>query len=1007
MAVTSLWRFSSYLGTAADYVTNEEKTLVTVAEKMEEGGDWTVKLKAEAILGAAADYMSREAATLYKTETGTLRLVTGVNCSADKDRAVSQMMKTKKRFSKLGGVTAYHGYQSFAPGEGPPELIHQIGVETAQRLWGDRYEVLVATHVDKENHLHNHFVLNTVSFVDGKKYRRTKWDYQRMRDVSDQLCREYGFSVIENPKDSKRKNLTWQPTPGKKNRASIVRPDVDDAIAHSNSIQDFFKEMQAKGYRLKIGQDISVWTQGFGRYFRLANNFGDRYTQLGIEEQIVARRDRERREAAAVRPQKGETWEERSTAAADDGAQAVAVREQQTEKTVLQFQIPDAVKKNLELKKKSFLAGGDSRRYSPEPDFNKRDMDSDGNNSAEEWAEPDNDKMSPFYGEKRTWWTDEYKSARSFLYGGKDIPPDFDQALSMMRSEAKSGNGFAMYDLGRMYLLGLGCDKDEERAQKWFGRAYRAFIQEEAAVKKKSYLRYRIGKLRSFGYGVEQDYSEAARWYQKAVDEENPFAAYSLGSLYRRGQGVERDNARAFSLYTVAAQDEQRSNAYAAYELGRMCRDGVGTAPDQAASDNWYRRAYQGFLDMENIMADDKLYYRLGRMNLNGVGTSVDIPKAKQYFEKAAEFHNTDALYGLGRLYLNRDFPDYDPEKAVDYLTDAARSGHDFAQYTLGRLFLQGNETAKNVEYGLQWLEESAGHGNSYAEYLLGKTLLVGKDVVRDVHRAADLLYRSADQGNRYAQYTLGKALLDGRLLPRDIPEGIRLITEAADAEFPSAQYLLGKLLYQGKVIPRDLDRAADYLERAAAGDSLYGGRTAAQRMTVGGYQALYARFVYRLGGYTGQRSKEAYWYVPPSIRAEMLKLTQYSEEGKLLCRCKINTLAELCRYRDGLQKEVQELTVQQTQLRNGLRRKGQSTQTQRLIRKQMAAVNSRLFQMRRDIRLCDSIEQRSGSMAVQLKAAERELVQERRRRGIQPTPAGVKQPPAANSNKNFEEVSL
>lgn len=85
---------------------------------------------------------------------------------------------------------AYHGYQSFAPGEATPELAHEIGVKLATRLWGDRYQVIVATHLDKENHLHNHFVVNTVSFVDGIKYHRTK------RIIT--ICRPFPMSFAGN-----------------------------------------------------------------------------------------------------------------------------------------------------------------------------------------------------------------------------------------------------------------------------------------------------------------------------------------------------------------------------------------------------------------------------------------------------------------------------------------------------------------------------------------------------------------------------------------------------------------------------------------------------------------------------------------------------------------------------------------------------------------------------------------------------------------------------------------
>ena len=110
-----------------------------------------------------------------------------------------------------------------------------------------------------------------------------------------------------------------------------------------------------------------------------------------------------------------------------------------------------------------------------------------------------------------------------------------------MQTEAKKGNGFAMHDLAKMYLSGLGCEKDEGTAQAWFRKAYYAFTAKEASEKKKGYFQYRIGKLYSFGYGVEQDYSQAAKWYEKARwREDNPFAAYSLGSLTAEGKAWNR-----------------------------------------------------------------------------------------------------------------------------------------------------------------------------------------------------------------------------------------------------------------------------------------------------------------------------------------------------------------------------------------------------------------------------------------------------------------------------------
>lgn len=258
--------------------------------------------------------------------------------------------------------------------------------------------------------------------------------------------------------------------------------------------------------------------------------------------------------------------------------------------------------------------------------------------------------------DSRDWWSDEYKLARTFRYGTKEEKPDFQKAMTLLLQEAKWGNGYACYDVGYMHLLGLGCEENEEEAQKWFREALASFREAEQTAKKKGYLWYRIGKCHAYGYGTEQNYEESTRWFQQAEKEENPFAAFALGGQYLRGQGVEQSDAEAYSLYHMAATHEKQPNAYAQYQLGKMCRDGIGTEVNMEESRLWFARAYAGFLAIEATMADDKLYYRLGSMNMTGTGTEVDLEQARYYFEKAAELGNADALYGLGKLYLKPEF---------------------------------------------------------------------------------------------------------------------------------------------------------------------------------------------------------------------------------------------------------------------------------------------------------------------------------------------------------------
>lgn len=429
---------------------------------------------------------------------------------------------------------------------------------------------------------------------------------------------------------------------------------------------------------------------------------------------------------------------------------------------------------------------------------------------------PDAEPVQPDNSDSRKWWSKEYKQARRALYGTKEKPPDLERAYILMLREAETGDGFAMHDMGKILLQGMGRDKDEGAAQEWFRKAYAAFQTAERTADKKDYLQYRIGKLFSFGHGVEQDYAQAAAWYRKAVAERNPYAAYSLGGLYQRGQGVEQDDKRAFDLFRLAAEHERKPNAYAMYELGRMYKQGIGTEPDKGLSEKWYAAAYRGFVEMEKTMNDDKLQYRLGQMTMNGVGTEKDLPAAFLYFQKSAALGNSDAEYGLGRLYLDEGFEQHDVQKAVEHLAKAAEAGHDTAQYTLGKLYLEGKAVEKDVPRAIAYLEQAVKEENQFAQYLLGKTLLKGEDAKADPIRGEQLLAASAAQGNLYAAYILGKAYLDGTKLVQNIPRSLELLGFAAGQNLSAAQYTLGKLYAEGTVVPKNILAALDLLTKAS-----------------------------------------------------------------------------------------------------------------------------------------------------------------------------------------------
>jgi hypothetical protein len=272
MATTAIWDVTDRLDRVIDYTTNPDKTKNLDFNSSDFRG-----------LQEVLKYAVQDA----KTEKQFY--VTGINCYPE--TACKQMSKTKLQFQKTDGILAFHGYQSFAPGEATPETAHAIGVKMAQELWGNRFEVVVSTHLDK-NHLHNHFVLNSVSFKDGKRYYDNKTTYSLMRQTSDRLCREYSLSVIENPQRGKSKHYAeWKAEQeSKPTWRGLIREDVDKAIDESMTFTQFIANLRKQGYEVKTGvKYMAVRPKEKERFVRL-KTLGDDYTEETIKERILKNR---------------------------------------------------------------------------------------------------------------------------------------------------------------------------------------------------------------------------------------------------------------------------------------------------------------------------------------------------------------------------------------------------------------------------------------------------------------------------------------------------------------------------------------------------------------------------------------------------------------------------------------------------------------------------------------------------------------------------------------------
>ena len=260
MAYTKILVIHDRLDKSVNYAQNKEKTS----------------------LEAALDY------ALNRAKTEQTCYETAVNC--DQATVYADMMATKRRWAKTGRKRkGYHIIQSFVPGEVTPKQAHAVGVEFAQRLLGDRYEVIVTTHLDKA-HLHNHIILNSVSFVDGAMYRDTMKDYyQGIRGTSDTICREHGLSVIEPDPDNPEKGRSRPEWEGKTAVRDTVRQDVDTALNRAYTFQSFLQELKRMGYQISNGnrKHTAIRPPGGKGNIRL-DSLGDGYTEADIKAKLEA-----------------------------------------------------------------------------------------------------------------------------------------------------------------------------------------------------------------------------------------------------------------------------------------------------------------------------------------------------------------------------------------------------------------------------------------------------------------------------------------------------------------------------------------------------------------------------------------------------------------------------------------------------------------------------------------------------------------------------------------------
>lgn len=271
MAVTKIKRIRGNPGDPLSYIGNPEKT--------------RNRGFSEADRQALADIIA------YATDekkTEKQYFTTGINC--DVENAREQFNITKQSFNKTGGIVCGHCMQSFDGYEVTPEEAHEIGVQMARELWGDRFQIVVATHLNTNN-VHNHIVFNSVSFMDGKRFHFCTEETMRIRAVSDRICRERNLSVIEHPEGKRVPySLYKMEKAGMPTRYNVARQALDEAISVSANMEEFKSELKKRGYLYQFNPRRKYWTvtpPGWTKAIR-TNRLGDQYTREMIQQRVFS-----------------------------------------------------------------------------------------------------------------------------------------------------------------------------------------------------------------------------------------------------------------------------------------------------------------------------------------------------------------------------------------------------------------------------------------------------------------------------------------------------------------------------------------------------------------------------------------------------------------------------------------------------------------------------------------------------------------------------------------------
>mgnify|MGYP004589596123 FL=1 len=626
--------------------------------------------------------------------------VGGVNCLGQ--HAYEEFMATKNLYGKACGTYFYQYVQSFLPGEIQSyEEAYRIGLEFAGKSFPG-YEVLVATHLDAHDdsgvqRVHNHFIVNSVSFKDGKKIHFTPNTLQELRKISDDICRDHGLSVLP---PSERRN--GQGIGTREYRATMrgegwkfgLINDIDTAMTQAGDRREFCDILASVGYSVTWTEERKyiTFTCPNGRKVRDNKLHDNKYTKENLEYEFRIRKQ--------ITEHAGSQFNGQTESGIQNGSQ------DNRGNTVSADCLCDS-EGGLEC-----LSGMDETGSDLSADTVSADSGAD-------------------------------DQGRNASVHGRDMERNPELGGGGDRKRAENGGEHCAESADAVESEQGAARTGWEDAREIY---FRSRMEGENAHRGIHQLAFEYETVDHHGYCIDRRRFGDFKHGDLSSDEITAFFKNERQESDLPDDELPETDGWAKQKYDDLREQAELGNQYAEYRLSRILFD----------EDSPYFDEYDGacYLESSATRGYSMAQYRLGKMIYAG-GYYRRIPENAEYWLLlSAKQNNPYAEALLGRLYLTGDFLRLDRKAGVDLLYDAIRHGNAHAAYTLGKYYADGKCLKKDIPKAIALLEQAAQMGDIHAEYRLAKIYLFESDYF-DWQKAVESLNTSAHKGNENAYRAL------------------------------------------------------------------------------------------------------------------------------------------------------------------------------------------------------------------------------------------------------------